>query len=67
MSEFVNSKIAAFICDFEAEKLSRLAVTNATSAILDTLAVTVAGRGEIEIKSLEASLPVYTKKIQCAT
>jgi 2-methylcitrate dehydratase PrpD len=62
MSEFVNSKIAAFICDFEAEKLSRLAVTNATSAILDTLAVTVAGRGEIEIKSLEASLPVYPKK-----
>lgn len=59
MSATVNSKIANFICDFEADKLSPLTVKNATSAILDTLAVTVAGRAEVEIKSLEASLPVY--------
>ena len=59
MTETVNSIIANFICDFEADKLSHLTVKNAASAILDTLAVTVAGRAEVEIKSLEASLPVY--------
>jgi 2-methylcitrate dehydratase PrpD len=59
MNETVNSTIADFICDFDADKLSPLTVKNATSAILDTLAVTVAGRAEVEVKSLEASFPVY--------
>lgn len=55
----MNSKIAAFICDFDAATLSDLVVSRAISAIMDTLAVTTAGRGEPEVRALEASLPVY--------
>lgn len=56
--ETVNSKIAAFICDFDEKKLPALTVTNAISAILDTLAVTAAGRAEDSVRALENALPV---------
>ena len=55
----INAQMVTFICGFDEKTLSSLAVKNAVSAILDTLAVTAAGRAEPAVVSLEASLPVY--------
>jgi 2-methylcitrate dehydratase PrpD len=55
----MNARLAAFICDFDASSLPERTVGFAISAIVDTLAVTAAGRVEVEVKALEGSLPVY--------
>lgn len=55
----INAQLATFICGFDEKALSHLAIKHAVSAILDTLAVTAAGRTEEVVMSLEASLPVY--------
>ena len=58
----INAQMVTFICGFDEKTLSSLAVKNAVSAILDTLAVTAAGRAEQAVMSLEASLPVYANE-----
>ena len=55
----INAQLATIICGFDEKTLSDLAVKNAVSAILDTLAVTAAGRAEQTVMSLQTSLPVY--------
>lgn len=58
-NETTNQKIAGFVCDFDELKLSTLTVKNAVSAILDTLAVTAAGRAEPGVVALEKYFPLY--------
>ncbi|MES2537116.1 MAG: MmgE/PrpD family protein [Pseudomonadota bacterium] len=58
MNDTVNACLARFICDFDERELPAATRTYAVSAILDTLAVTIAGSAEDAIRLLGESLPV---------
>jgi 2-methylcitrate dehydratase PrpD len=57
MNDTVNARIAGFICDFDQRELPVATRTYAVSAILDTIAVTIAGSAEDAIRLLGESLP----------
>jgi 2-methylcitrate dehydratase PrpD len=62
-----NALLADFICGFDERELPEAARERAVSAILDTFAVTVAGRPEEPVSALAASVPVGKDPAACTT